>query len=186
MSVALGRFSKRCFLISVDLTFALAHTKARLLTDKKTGKSKGMAFLDVLDTAPGSYEKLLDFHHSLFRGKRRINVEPTAGGGGKSLSRMAKIDSKKMEFARKRDQVIDEMLESYKSEGKLSDEDMDEETRGFLVTVPSTVAKEALKEYVVEVNRDRKKPIDNRRKYFMGLLKRIHKGEKFEPKKKRS
>jgi len=91
----------------------IAPSSVRLTTDKKTGRSKGFAFLEF-----DAYDKMKTclklYHHSVFdpQGKtgdedgqepahdekkrgRKINVELTAGGGGgKSKDRKAKIRSK--------------------------------------------------------------------------------------------
>ncbi|KIW79032.1 hypothetical protein Z517_08872 [Fonsecaea pedrosoi CBS 271.37] len=100
----------------------LSPTSVRLSTDRKTGKSKGFAFVEF-----DNYDKMKTclklYHHSMFdpdgkdgetgaasdqgnlgeqqsqrQGKkskgRRINVELTAGGGGKSKDRKAKIKTK--------------------------------------------------------------------------------------------
>jgi nucleolar protein 6 len=64
----------------------------RLLRNKDTGAAKGIAFVDFSDSK--SYLAALKLHHSLM-GTRRINVEPTAGGGGNSSQRKSKIESKK-------------------------------------------------------------------------------------------
>lgn len=59
-----------------------------MLEDKQTKKSKGFAFVEFLDSA--SIQNALKMHHQTFM-KRRINVELTAGGGGKSVNRIEKI-----------------------------------------------------------------------------------------------
>lgn len=88
-------------------------SSVRHSTDKGTGKSKGFAFLEF-----DNYDKMKTclklYHHSIFdpegkdtagaddnaetagkkRKGRRINVELTAGGGGKSKGRKAKIRTK--------------------------------------------------------------------------------------------
>lgn len=64
----------------------------RLLTEKASGsqppKSRGIAFLEVLSSE--EMQKCLKLHHSILNG-RQINVELTAGGGGKSAARKGKI-----------------------------------------------------------------------------------------------
>ena len=70
----------------------------RLLTHKDSGKSKGCGFLE-LDS-----EKMLHVALKLHRSKvkgRHINVEATAGGGGKSEQRKAKIVKKNRTLRRK-------------------------------------------------------------------------------------
>jgi nucleolar protein 6 len=64
----------------------------RLLRNKDTGVSKGIAFVDVSDSK--SFIAALKLHHSMLGG-RVINVEPTAGGGGNSSQRKGKIELKK-------------------------------------------------------------------------------------------
>ncbi|CAK9781008.1 unnamed protein product [Cutaneotrichosporon oleaginosum] len=64
----------------------------RLLTEKATGrappKSRGIAFLELASSA--ELQTCLRLHHSQLAG-RRINVELTAGGGGKGETRRAKL-----------------------------------------------------------------------------------------------
>ncbi|EKC97522.1 hypothetical protein A1Q2_08186 [Trichosporon asahii var. asahii CBS 8904] len=60
----------------------------RLLTDKATGKSRGIAFLELANG--NELQSALKQHHSILNGKR-INVELTAGGGGKSEGRREKL-----------------------------------------------------------------------------------------------
>jgi nucleolar protein 6 len=64
----------------------------RLLRNKDTGTSKGIAFVDVADSK--CFIAALKLHHSMLGG-RVINVEPTAGGGGNSSQRKGKIELKK-------------------------------------------------------------------------------------------
>lgn len=63
-------------------------THVRLLTDRLTKRPKGFAFLEFADSQ--SLEAALGKHHTKFGG-RVINVELTAGGGGKSAARVKKI-----------------------------------------------------------------------------------------------
>lgn len=69
----------------------------RLLTTKadpksnQPPKSRGIAFLELPSSA--AMQACLKLHHSLLQG-RRINVELTAGGGGKSEGRQEKIKSR--------------------------------------------------------------------------------------------
>lgn len=94
----------------------------RLSTDKKTGRGRGFAFLEF-----DSYDKmktcLKTYHHSVFNPERegvaekdkkgsvdrgrKINVELTAGGGGKSGQRKDKIvaKNKKLEQERERRRI---------------------------------------------------------------------------------
>lgn len=63
-------------------------TNVRLLTSKGTQQPRGCAFVEF-ESSKG-YVAGLSFHRKLLDG-RRIRVERTAGGGGKSASRMEKI-----------------------------------------------------------------------------------------------
>ncbi|KIW25070.1 uncharacterized protein PV07_10742 [Cladophialophora immunda] len=109
----------------------LSPTSVRHSTEKKTGKSKGFAFVEF-----DSYDKMKTclklYHHSMFdpagkdRGTggaddgrntgdqpsqrrekkskgRRINVELTAGGGGKGKDRRAKIKTKNEKLQEERE-----------------------------------------------------------------------------------
>lgn len=89
---------------------SITPTSVRHLTDPKTNKSKGYAFLEF-----SNYDRMKTclklYHHSVFdtgkggeKGKRRINVELTAGGGGKSGNRKEKLKVKneRLEGERKR------------------------------------------------------------------------------------
>eukprot|EP00050_Salpingoeca_kvevrii_P020904 m.103877 g.103877 ORF g.103877 m.103877 type:complete len:265 (-) comp9082_c0_seq2:184-978(-) len=67
----------------------------RLLRKKGSNLSKGCAFLEF-DTQAG-LKRALGLHHTKI-GSRRINVEPTVGGGGKSVGRMEKLQKKKEHF----------------------------------------------------------------------------------------
>jgi nucleolar protein 6 len=76
----------------------------RLLTPKprpgapppsKTIKSKGCAFLEFFNKS--SLQQGLRLHHSVLDG-RQINVELTAGGGGNSTSRVAKLKERNKEL----------------------------------------------------------------------------------------
>ncbi|KAG2218956.1 hypothetical protein INT45_004648 [Circinella minor] len=82
----------------------------RLMTDKKTKKPKGFAFIEFKDSLPLS--KALAFHHTYFN-KRQINVELTAGGGGGSDARKEKLKEKneKLQLERQKwhkDKVVGE------------------------------------------------------------------------------
>ncbi|KIV88082.1 hypothetical protein PV10_09012 [Exophiala mesophila] len=113
----------------------LAPVSVRLSTDKQTGRSKGFAFVEF-----DGYDKMKTclslYHHSIFdpesKGKttpetsktgvqvngeklrgRRINVELTAGGGGKkSKGRRDRIESKNKKLSEQRERRrIKEMKE---------------------------------------------------------------------------
>jgi hypothetical protein len=142
----------------------------RLLTDKTTGKSRGMAFVDC-----GSEEDLergVHMHQSKLLG-RRINVEKSATGGGKTDRRKRFIEKSKSEYEEIRRSRVAEALENRlrRSDHELSEDDVDEEIRGFLLSVPVHIAVEALDEFHTAVI---KTPPTSRRAYLMGVLKRLH------------
>ncbi|KAK0553521.1 hypothetical protein OC861_001165 [Tilletia horrida] len=70
----------------------------------KDGKplSRGCAFLEF--TTAAALQKALRFHHTQFGG-RQINVELTAGGGGKSSGRVEKIKAKNTELETERQKL---------------------------------------------------------------------------------
>jgi nucleolar protein 6 len=71
----------------------------RLLTNKDTGKSKGCAFVEFKTS--GSLQEGLGLHHTIVDG-RKINVELTAGGGGKSVMRQTRIKNRNAELEKQR------------------------------------------------------------------------------------
>jgi len=77
--------------------FPTPPTSIRIPTKKSTNGPQGFAFLEF-DTAT-DLEKALRCHHTVFLG-RKINVELTAGGGGRGENRMEKI--------RKRNETLNE------------------------------------------------------------------------------
>jgi nucleolar protein 6 len=89
------------------------------MTDKKTKKSRGAAFVEfdnlsgmsVIQSQTPSNPPLFNFQaaiklHRTMIGNREINVEPTAGGGGKGENRKKKIDKKNAKLQNKRQKVF--------------------------------------------------------------------------------
>ena len=68
-------------------------------TSRPTAKSKGFAFLEF--TNKQGLQQALKLHHSELEG-RKINVELTAGGGGKSEHRIAKVKERNKELHEQR------------------------------------------------------------------------------------
>ncbi|GJJ09799.1 hypothetical protein Clacol_004023 [Clathrus columnatus] len=82
--------------------------KIRLLTPKPktpgaTSKSKGCAFLEF--SHRNALQQGLKLHASTLDG-RRINVELTAGGGGKSENRVKKVQARNKQLLEQRKEVI--------------------------------------------------------------------------------
>ncbi|DBA04891.1 TPA: hypothetical protein N0F65_006893 [Lagenidium giganteum] len=143
--------------------------KVRMLTDKKTKKFKGTAFIEVKDSK--ALGAALSRHHTLMNG-RRINVELTAGGGGnKSEKRREKIEklrSKQSDMqVEKTKALVQKHIED--PECKLTEDDVDERMVDFLSWFDFETAKKALDEY----NRCVCDRVKNRKAFFMGILKRF-------------
>ncbi len=66
---------------------------------KSTAKSKGFAFVEFVNKI--GLQQALRLHHSELEG-RKINVELTAGGGGKSESRLSKLKERNKELHEQR------------------------------------------------------------------------------------
>lgn len=75
----------------------------RMPTKKGTNAPQGFAFVEF-ETAP-DIEKALRCHHTVFMG-RKINVELTAGGGGRGQNRMEKIKTRNETLAEERKKRI--------------------------------------------------------------------------------
>eukprot|EP01135_Chromosphaera_perkinsii_P005714 Nk52_evm14s359 gene=Nk52_evmTU14s359 len=83
----------------------------RMLTKKGTDQPKGCAFLELTDKV--ALNKCLLYHHSNFKG-RKINVELTAGGGGKSEARMEKLRRKNGGLEQRRVLLVKNKMEKIK------------------------------------------------------------------------
>lgn len=93
--------------------------RVRLLTNKSTGqddpgKSKGFAFLEF--TSPNALQHALKLHHSTLSG-RKINVELSAGGGGNSAVRKAKIEKARVKLDAERSAKV-KKVKAKKEESK--------------------------------------------------------------------
>jgi nucleolar protein 6 len=103
-------------------------TDIRIMTDKKTSKPKGFAFVEF-DRFDRMQTCLKKYNHSVFGdGKkgRKINVELTAGGGGNTSARVFKIQSKneKLHDERERDREKRSELEAKQDERKKKKEQL--------------------------------------------------------------
>lgn len=87
-------------------------TQIRIPTKKGTSAPQGFAFLEFDSST--ALEKALRCHHTMLL-KRKINVELTAGGGGRGENRMGKIRKRNegLEVERKR-RVDEEKVEKGK------------------------------------------------------------------------
>lgn len=158
-------------------------TSVRLLAEKGTGKSRGMAFVQMAGEAD-VHTALKALHKSLLGG-RRINVERTVGGGGTATTRVEKIkklrtiqdasinrrvqslvDAVVAEFGG--DEETDEAADAHETMG-LRASDVDERAREFLSTVSEDIARDALRDFAESAARK----VDNRPAFLMGVLKRF-------------
>jgi len=73
--------------------------QVRLLSDKKTKRSRGIAFVQF--ESADDAEKAIKMDHSLFMG-RRIRIERTAAGGGNKEKRKGRVKRAKIEQDKKR------------------------------------------------------------------------------------
>ncbi|TYZ64665.1 hypothetical protein PybrP1_006353 [[Pythium] brassicae (nom. inval.)] len=143
--------------------------QVRMLTDKRTKKFKGTAFIEVKDSK--ALGAALSRHHTLLHG-RRINVEMTASGGGtKSELRRTKIDELRKKQSTVQVEKTKALIEKHiaSREYKLTAADVDDRMIDFLSWFDYETAKTALEEY----NRCVSDRVQNRKAFFMGILKRF-------------
>ncbi|RLN84975.1 hypothetical protein BBJ28_00011936 [Nothophytophthora sp. Chile5] len=143
--------------------------QVRMLTDKKTKRFKGTAFIEVKDSK--ALGAALSRHHTLLAG-RRINVELTASGGGNnSEQRRTKIDLLRKKQSNVQAEKTKALLQKHIDgpEYKMQKDDVDERMIDFLSWFDYETAKNALNEY----NRCVGDRVQNRKAFFMGILKRF-------------
>jgi len=99
----------------------------RLLTPKPkkgsqatTTKSKGCAFLEF--TSRNALQQALKLHHSTLDG-RKINVELTAGGGGKSEQRLNKLKQRNKDLETQRKKRVEKKQGDTQCKGKVPAEE---------------------------------------------------------------
>mmetsp|Transcript_6790 Transcript_6790/g.8834 ORF Transcript_6790/g.8834 Transcript_6790/m.8834 type:complete len:290 (+) Transcript_6790:155-1024(+) len=140
----------------------------RLLTDRKTKRSRGIAFATLEDS--WQLVKALRVHHSRLKG-RMINVERTCGGGGNSERRKSKIKALRERQGTKvlmevRKQVQDVFNEVNPTD--ISVEDVDDRAIEALGTFPREISENILREFFeLDVS-----GIKNKKAYLMGIVKR--------------
>ena len=155
----------------------------RLLTQKGTNKSRGMAFVELPDEF--AVTRALRIHHQMLDG-RQINVERTVGGGGhKSKARKEKLVKLKSIQGEKIKREVNELIASLIEKGREDDneelaelyEKLDERNVDALCTFPYKVVVEILKDLGATLehksqNEGEDKQITNHNAYLMGMLKR--------------
>eukprot|EP00123_Amoebidium_parasiticum_P010444 comp20109_c0_seq1/m.24804 comp20109_c0_seq1/g.24804 ORF comp20109_c0_seq1/g.24804 comp20109_c0_seq1/m.24804 type:complete len:326 (-) comp20109_c0_seq1:120-1097(-) len=142
----------------------------RVLTNKETGQSRGMAFVEV--TSGEALARVVALHHHKFDG-RKINVEES-GQGGKAKRKLEAAEAR-LKLKEKRKKEVDKMIEKLVSESPeaLSHDDFDEQLMKMLYTdVPLNVGKAALEEFVTLDTNVRK--VKNRTAYLTGIVKKHH------------
>lgn len=105
----------RYFFVSKEVN---GDIRIRLLTDKETGRSRGMAFVE-LDNAIEMH-KCIALHKSIFQGKA-INIEKSCGGKDKD-KRKERIDGKRQEQQVKLDETINRIVAQYTTAGVIEPE----------------------------------------------------------------
>ena len=128
-------------------------TKIRLLTDTKTKKSRGMAFVEL--SSPESMYECLKLHLTHLDG-RRINVERTSGGG--RASKKSKISSFRESQASYISQTVEQILSDHMKHGDIMEGELDEGVIALCKRHSAQVVSHALKEYVEgkKVRKERK------------------------------
>lgn len=133
------------------------HTmKIRLLTDSKTNKSKGMAFVEL--STPEIMYECLKMHLTHLDG-RRINVERSSGGGAAvRKSRISSFREKQSHFI---SETMDKIIAHHIDNGDIGQDELDEGVIALCKRHSAVVVEQALKEYVEEkrVRRERKEEL---------------------------
>lgn len=130
-------------------------TKIRLLTDPKTKKSRGMAFIEVDD--PEFLYALLKLHQTYLMG-RRINIERSAGGKKNSETRKSKLDNYRKEHNAYFADVVENILAEYKKTGELREDELDEGVVLVCKRHAGPVVQAAVAEYIEKGGRDMNNP----------------------------
>mmetsp|Transcript_22165 Transcript_22165/g.28472 ORF Transcript_22165/g.28472 Transcript_22165/m.28472 type:complete len:449 (+) Transcript_22165:800-2146(+) len=150
----------------------------RLLTDKKTGKSRGMAFVEV--ETPEILHACFKLHQTHLDG-RRINVERTGGGGAKKRKETLKRYHE--EHQRYVNETVDNIFKEYLSNGSLQENELDDSVVGLCKRHSMANVEQALTEYI----QCRGNSLENPSAYLTKILSRIavEGNSTFEPKRQR-
>lgn len=139
--------------------------RVRLRTDERTGKSKGMAFVEC-DTAEALHA-CVALHHASLDG-RRINVEKSAGGG-KAVKRQRLGDKREKQRA-KVETTVARVVAEFEKDGSLRPGEVDDGVRKLLARRSGRVAQLALQEYCSLEGREN---FDNPAAYLTKIVCRI-------------
>lgn len=138
----------------------------RLLTDEKTKKSRGMAFIETTD--PEMMYSFLKLHHTSLKG-RRINVERSAGGKKNSSSRKAKIKQYREEQEKYLSDAVEKMLAEFVDRGEIKAGELDGPAIELCKRHSAATVESSLTRYIETNGRD----MDNPSAYFMSLIGKI-------------
>ncbi|CAB9504494.1 RNA recognition motif. (a.k.a. RRM, RBD, or RNP domain) [Seminavis robusta] len=139
--------------------------KVRLLTDPKTKKSRGMAFVELAD--PEIMYACLRLHHTLLDG-RRLNVERSAGGRKKE-TRDAKIKQYRQEQEDYLSNVVDTIMAEFFKSGELKQGELDEGAIAMCKRYSAGMVETAIKQYI----ENNGSTMDNTSAYFSYLLAKL-------------
>lgn len=130
--------------------------KIRLLTDSKTNKSKGMAFVEL--STPEILYECLKMHLTHLDG-RRINVERSSGGG--AAAKKSKISAYREKQTHFISETMDKIISTHIDNGDIGQDELDEGVIALCKRHSAVVVEQALKEYVEEkrVRRERKEKL---------------------------
>lgn len=139
--------------------------KVRLLTDAKTKRSRGMAFVEC-ETAEALYA-CVACHHAHLDG-RRVNVEKSAGGGREH--KKEKLQQHREKQNTKIEESVDRVIAEFVSQGRIEERAFDAGVRGLLQRRSGRVAHLALEEYASLEGREN---FDNPAAYLTKIVCRI-------------
>jgi RNA recognition motif-containing protein len=157
-----------------DFKVAENMVKIRILTDPKTKKSRGMAFVEVDD--PELLYGLLKLHQTFLDG-RRLNVERSAGGSKNSDTRKSKITQYRKDQEKYFEEVVDKMLAEYKKTGELREDELDAGVIALCKRHSAQIVEAALAKYIEGSGRD----MDNPSAYLTFLIGKFATEGIFEP-----
>ncbi len=137
----------------------------RLLTDAKTKRSRGMAFVEC-ETAEALYA-CVACHHAHLDG-RRVNVEKSAGGG--KATKKDKLKRHRERQDAKIEESVDRVIGEFVSQGRIEERVFDEGVRKLLQRRSGRVANMALEEFASLEGRE---SFDNPAAYLTKIVCRI-------------
>ena len=139
--------------------------KVRLLTDAKTKRSRGMAFVEC-ETAEALYA-CVACHHAHLDG-RRVNVEKSAGGG--KATKKDKLKRHRERQDAKIEESVERVIGEFVSQGRIEERVFDEGVRKLLQRRSGRVANMALEEFASLEGRE---SFDNPAAYLTKIVCRI-------------